>query len=106
MRHAGAHPGLRSTRTVEALTAAGVEGLLDPLDVEALVLAWRTVSRVRNAITLVRGKPSDQLPRDPRERAAVSSVLGYPPGSSERMVNDYLRITRQAHAVVERVFWG
>ncbi len=106
MQHAGAHPGLRSTRTVEALTAAGVEGLLAPLDVEALVLAWRTVSRVRNAITLVRGKPSDQLPRDPRERAAVASVLGYPPGSSDRMVNDYLRITRQAHEVVERVFWG
>ena len=106
MRHAGAHPGLRSTRTVEALTAAAVEGLLAPVDVESLVLAWRTVSRVRNALTLVRGKPSDQLPRDPRERAAVSSVLGYPPGSSERMVNDYLRVTRQAHDVVERVFWG
>lgn len=106
MQHAGAHPGLRSTRTVEALTAAGVEGLLAPLDVEALVLAWRTVSRVRNAITLVRGKPSDQLPRDARERAAVSSVLGYPPGSSDVMVNDYLRTTRRAHDVVERVFWG
>jgi glutamate-ammonia-ligase adenylyltransferase len=54
----------------------------------------------------VRGKPSDQLPRDPRARAAVTSVLGYPPGSSDRMVNDYLRVTRQAHDVVERVFWG
>ena len=67
--------------------------------------AWRTVSEVRNAITLVRGKPGDHLPRDYREKAAVSMVLGYPPGDSERMVNDFLRITRRAHAVVERVFW-
>ncbi|MEZ5093119.1 bifunctional [glutamine synthetase] adenylyltransferase/[glutamine synthetase]-adenylyl-L-tyrosine phosphorylase [Nocardioides sp.] len=106
MRHAGAHPSLRSTRTVEALTAAGAAGLLAAADVDALVRAWRRVSQVRNAITLVRGKPSDQLPRDPRERAALASVLGYPPGSSDRMLNDYLRITRQAHDVVERVFWG
>ena len=63
------------------------------------------MSRVRNAITLVRGKPSDQLPHDPRERAAVAGILGYPPGESDRMVNDYLRVTRRAHDVVERVFW-
>ena len=64
------------------------------------------MSRVRNAITLVRGKGSDQLPSDPRERAAVAAVLGYPPGGSDEMVNDYLRTTRRASAVVDRVFWG
>ena len=70
-----------------------------------LAEAWRLVSRVRNAVTLVRGKAADQLPRDARERAAVARVLGYPQGSSDQMVNDYLRTTRRAHAVVERVFW-
>ena len=49
------------------------------------------VSRVRNAITLVRGKGSDQLPHDIRERAAVANVLGYPAGATDQMVNDYLR---------------
>ncbi len=106
MQYAGTHPGLRSTRTVDVLSAAGAAGLLDAADVDALVRAWRSVSHTRNAITLVRGKQSDQLPRDPRERAAVASVLGYRPGSSDRMVNDYLRVTRRAHDVVERVFWG
>ena len=71
-----------------------------------LAQAWRLVSRVRNAVTLVRGKPADQMPRDARERAAVAMVLGYETGSSDEMVNDYLRTTRRAHAVVERVFWG
>ena len=74
-------------------------------DAETLAEAWRLVSRVRNAVTLVRGKPYDQLPRDARERASVAGVLGYPQGSSDQMVNDYLRTTRRAHAVVERVFW-
>jgi glutamate-ammonia-ligase adenylyltransferase len=45
------------------------------------------------------------VPRDPRERAAVASVLGYGPGESDEMVNDYLRTTRRARGVVERVFW-
>ena len=79
--------------------------LLSDADADALDRAWRTVSRLRNAITLVTGKSGDQLPRDARERAAVASILGYGPGRSDEMVNDYLRTTRRARAVVDRVFW-
>ncbi|KRE96348.1 glutamine-synthetase adenylyltransferase [Nocardioides sp. Soil774] len=105
MRHAGEVPGLRTPQTLSALEAAVAADLVSEADAATLAEAWRLVSRVRNAVTLVRGKPSDQLPRDARERAAVARVLGYPPGSSDEMVNDYLRTTRRAHAVVERVFW-
>ncbi|CAA9339840.1 MAG: Glutamate-ammonia-ligase adenylyltransferase [uncultured Nocardioidaceae bacterium] len=106
LRHAHAVPGLRTTRTLVALRVAADAGLLAPDDAATLCEAWRTVSRVRNAIVLVRGKGSDQLPRDPRELAGVAQVLGHPPGAAEEMRNDYLRTTRRARAVVERVFWG
>ena len=46
--------------------------------------AWRTASGLRNAITQVRGKAADSLPRDTRERAAVAHIRGYPPGESDR----------------------
>jgi [glutamine synthetase] adenylyltransferase / [glutamine synthetase]-adenylyl-L-tyrosine phosphorylase len=105
MRHAGRVERLRTPQTLPALEAAAAAGLITAEDAETLAEAWRLVSRVRNAVTLVRGKPSDQLPRDAQERAAVARVLGYPQGSSDQMVNDYLRTTRRAHAVVERVFW-
>jgi len=105
MRHAGKVEGLRTPQTLPALEAAAAAGLIPEADAETLAEAWRLVSRVRNAVTLVRGKPADQLPRDARERAAVARVLGYPQGSSDQMVNDYLRTTRRAHTVVERVFW-
>jgi glutamate-ammonia-ligase adenylyltransferase len=105
MRHAGVVEGLRTPRTLDALGAAGEAGLLSADDADVLVRSWRTVSRVRNAITLVQGKGSDQLPRDPRTRAAMAAVLGYPPGGSDEMTNDYLRTTRRARAVVDRVFW-
>ncbi|WP_205475063.1 bifunctional [glutamine synthetase] adenylyltransferase/[glutamine synthetase]-adenylyl-L-tyrosine phosphorylase [Nocardioides sp. SYSU D00038] len=105
MQHAGRVPGLRTSRTLEALEAAREAGLVDAADAEELARSWRTTSRVRNAITLVRGRASDQFPHDTRERAAVASVLGYPAGSTDEMVNDQLRTMRRAHAVVERIFW-
>ncbi|MGI8645896.1 MAG: bifunctional [glutamine synthetase] adenylyltransferase/[glutamine synthetase]-adenylyl-L-tyrosine phosphorylase [Nocardioides sp.] len=106
LKYGGRHPELRSPRTLEALEAARTADVIRSDDADELAAAWRLVSRVRNAVTLVRGKPGDHLPRDAREKAAVASVLGYGAGSSDEMVNDYLRTTRRAHAVVERIFWG
>jgi glutamate-ammonia-ligase adenylyltransferase len=106
MCHAHAVPALRTTRTLDALAAATEAGLLEADDAAALAAAWRQVSRVRDAVTLVRGRASDQLPTNAVELRAVSAILGYPAGSSDQMVNDHLRATRQARVVVDRVFWG
>ena len=105
MRHADELPALRTPRTLTAVAAAREGGLLTDHDADVLAEGWRTVSRVRNAVTLVRGKSSDQLPDDVRERVAVAGILGYPLDDTDAMVNDYLRITRLARGVVERVFW-
>ena len=105
MRHAGRVEGLRTPQTLPALEAAAEADLISREDADTLAEAWRLVSRMRNAVTLVRGKPSDEVPRDARDRIAVARVLGYPEGASDRMINDYLRTTRRAHAVVERTFW-
>jgi glutamate-ammonia-ligase adenylyltransferase len=53
----------------------------------------------------VRGKPGEELPRDIRERSAIAAIMGYPPESSDAMVNDQLRYTRLARGVVDRIFW-
>src|SRR3546814_3081014 len=96
MQHAGTHESLQTPRTLNAIRAARDVELLTEEDADSLTEAWRLVSSMRNAITLVRGKPSDQVPRDSRERAAVASVLGYDAGESDAMVNDYMRTTRHA----------
>ncbi|MEQ7123438.1 bifunctional [glutamine synthetase] adenylyltransferase/[glutamine synthetase]-adenylyl-L-tyrosine phosphorylase [Actinopolymorpha sp. B11F2] len=105
LRHAGRLPELRTTRTVQALRAAASAELIDNSDAEALVSAWRLATRARNAVLLVRDQPSDSLPRDPRDLAAVSRVLGYAPLEAGRFLEDYRRVTRRARAVVDRVFW-
>jgi glutamate-ammonia-ligase adenylyltransferase len=106
MQYAGRLPALRTTRTLEALEAAVAAELLDVRDAQALTTAWRTASGLRNAIVQVRGRAADSLPRDTRERAAVAHIRGYAPGESDELVNDYLRVTRRARQVVERIFWG
>jgi glutamate-ammonia-ligase adenylyltransferase len=106
MQYAGRVEGLRTTRTLDALAAVVEAELLPREDAEALQQAWSMASRLRNRIVLVRGRASDSLPRDIREKAAVAHLCGYGPGESDELVNDYLRATRRARAVVDRVFWG
>ena len=96
----------RCTGPLEALAAAEAAGLLGAADHAALADAWTMASRLRNAIMLLRGRPSDSIPTDTRERAAVAEILGYAKGESSLMVEDYLRRTRLARQVMDRLFWG
>ena len=105
MCHGAAVPGLRTTRTLPALAAAAEARLLTGEQAEVLAHAWRSASRLRNAVLLVRGRPGDSLPTDLRELAGVARVLGYPPGAPAAMVEDYRRATRRARTVVEAVFY-
>ena len=105
LEHAHAVPGLRTTRTLDALDAAVGAGLLDAADADVLARAWCLATRIRGAIMLVRGRASDLLPTDHhRERGAVTRVLGYPAAGD--LLEDYRRRTRRARAVVDRVFYG
>lgn len=106
MQHGWAEPGLRTTRTREALAAACAAELIPGEDAQTLDEAWVLATRVRNAVMLVRGRPSDTFPAGPRELTAVGRYLGYEPGHVGDMLDDYRRITRRARAVVDERFYG
>jgi glutamate-ammonia-ligase adenylyltransferase len=105
LQHAADIKALQTPRTLEALVAARDAGLISPGDHDALAGAWLLATRVRNAIMLVRGRPSDQLPRRGPELAGVARVLGTPIGGDPgEFVDDYLRTMRRGRQAVERVF--
>ncbi|MFQ1000940.1 bifunctional [glutamine synthetase] adenylyltransferase/[glutamine synthetase]-adenylyl-L-tyrosine phosphorylase [Modestobacter sp. SSW1-42] len=107
LEHAARHPALRVTSTVAALHALTDAGLLDAEQAEALQTAWELASRARNAVFLVRGRPGDQLPRPGLELNGVARACGYGADTDPgQFLDDYRRVTRRAHAVVERVFYG
>jgi glutamate-ammonia-ligase adenylyltransferase len=107
LNHGHHVPGLRTTRTLDALAAAERGNLLTAEQAELLAGAWRLATRVRNALILVRDKAGDQLPNLGTELVAVARVLGYPLGSDPgQLIDDYRRAARRARRVVEAVFYG
>ncbi|WP_405559205.1 bifunctional [glutamine synthetase] adenylyltransferase/[glutamine synthetase]-adenylyl-L-tyrosine phosphorylase [Streptomyces canus] len=106
MRHGAGEPGLRTTRTRAALSAARVAGLISEEDTQVLDEAWVLATRVRNAVMLVRGRAGDTFPSETRELAAVGRYLGYEAGHVGDMLDDYRRTARRARGVVEELFYG
>ncbi|MEV8033798.1 bifunctional [glutamine synthetase] adenylyltransferase/[glutamine synthetase]-adenylyl-L-tyrosine phosphorylase [Streptomyces sp. NPDC086182] len=106
LQHGWVEPGLRTTRTREALAAACAAELLSTEDAATLDEAWVLATRVRNAVMLVRGRAGDTFPSDGRELAAVGRYLGYDPGHVGDMLDDYRRTTRRARAIVDELFYG
>ena len=106
LRHAHAVPALRNASTLQALDAIGAAELIPESDVAQLREAWLTATRARNALVLVRGKPTDQLPGPGRQLNAVAVAAGWRNGDGGEFLDNYLRVTRRAKAIVNNVFGG
>jgi glutamate-ammonia-ligase adenylyltransferase len=106
LQHGSKFPALQTPRTVPALRAAAAEGLLAAEDAAALEQAWSLTSRVRDVLVLVRGKPVETLPSSGRDLGGVARALGYPAEAQGEFLDHYRQVTRQARAVVERVFYA
>jgi [glutamine synthetase] adenylyltransferase / [glutamine synthetase]-adenylyl-L-tyrosine phosphorylase len=104
LQHAASMPAMQTTATLDALAGARAGGLIDAADEKALRAAWLIATRVRNAIVLAEGRPSDMVPSDPRSMAAVARAMGYRAGHTGDLLEDYLRATRRARQVHERLF--
>jgi [glutamine synthetase] adenylyltransferase / [glutamine synthetase]-adenylyl-L-tyrosine phosphorylase len=105
LRYGHEIPALRTPRTLDALTAARDAGLVSNMDAVFLARGWVMASQVRNALMLVRGRPSDQLPRQGTELAGVARALGHPASTEPGgFLDEYLRTARRSRAAAERVF--
>ncbi len=104
LRHAHEIEALHNTSTLESLDAIAAAKLASDDDVELLRHAWLTATRARNALVLVRGKPTDQLPGPGRQLNAVAVAAGWRTDDGSEFLDNYLRVTRRAKAVVRKVF--
>jgi len=106
LAHTGGILDLRTTSTVDALDTATQVGIIDPEDAEALRAAFLLASRIRNAITILRDKPSDLMPVNASDLDQVGQILGYAKGSGSHVRDDWHKLARRARVVVDRLFWG
>jgi [glutamine synthetase] adenylyltransferase / [glutamine synthetase]-adenylyl-L-tyrosine phosphorylase len=106
LRYAHNLPALHNTSTLQTLDAIGAAELVAESDVELLRDAWLTATRARNALVLVRGKPTDQLPGPGRQLNAVALAAGWGSDDGGEFLDNYLRVTRRAKGVVRKIFGG
>ena len=95
---------MHNTSTLESLDAIAAAELIPTDEVQLLRQAWLTATRARNALVLVRGKATDQLPGPGRQLNAVAVAAGWDNGDGGEFLDNYLRVTRRAKAVVRKVF--
>jgi glutamate-ammonia-ligase adenylyltransferase len=106
LQHANVLPALQNPATLASLDAIADAELMPADDVAQLKEAWLTATRARNALVLVRGRPTDQLPGPGRQLSAVAAAAGWSSGDGGEFLDNYLRVTRRAKAVVNKVFGG
>jgi glutamate-ammonia-ligase adenylyltransferase len=105
LRYGHAIETLHNTSTLESLDAIAAAELISAEDAELLRETWITVTRARNALVLVRGKPTDQLPGPGRQLNTVAVAAGWErSGDGGAFLDHYLRLTRRAKAIVHKVF--
>ncbi|MBV7295817.1 bifunctional [glutamine synthetase] adenylyltransferase/[glutamine synthetase]-adenylyl-L-tyrosine phosphorylase [Corynebacterium sp. TAE3-ERU12] len=106
LQHAHTVPGLHETSTLKCLDALEEAEVLSAEDVADLRDGWLTATRARNALVLARGKRTDQLPQPGPQLAPVAGAAGWDHTDSAGFMENYLRVSRHARRVVDRVFWG
>ena len=105
LQHAARIPELQTTRTLQALNVATEYSLISREDATTLSEAWLLATRVRNAIVLIKGRPSDVLPSDLLDLGRVAHLMGFGHGSGQALMENYRRTTRRARVVVEKLFF-
>ena len=109
MMHANTYPELHNTSTLEILDFLVTDAAADIIDsaqARMLTEAWLLATAARNALVLVTGKRTDQLPGPGAQLNQVAGAAGYDPHDAQAFLDHYLKVTRRAHRVVEEVFWG
>ena len=105
-QHGHAHPELQVTGTLEALDAASSLELMSADDASRLREAFVFLMELRNRIFFLYAKPVDALPTKPEELEALGIAMGLKGQPRQEVEERYLRVSRRARKVAERLIYG
>jgi glutamate-ammonia-ligase adenylyltransferase len=102
VKHGAAHPQIRVTGTLDALSALAAAGVLDRDDAEHLSAGYRFQRSVEARIRLMDAAGRHEVPDEPRELAKLAFLLDY--ASPERLARDISESRRRTRALFDRIF--
>ncbi len=104
LRYGGAHPQVRTPRTLEAIERLAEERLVEQSVARDLGEAFVFLTDVKDALEVDRRVHAEAVPAAPEEQQALARRLGYEEYPRQSFVDEYLRITRRCRRAMERVF--
>jgi glutamate-ammonia-ligase adenylyltransferase len=105
MRFGGAHPEVRTNRTLEAVERLAEQRFLEQSVAHDLGEAFVFLSDVKNALEVDRRLHAEAIPPGPDDQTVLARRLGYEEYPRQSFIDDYLRVTRRARRAMERVFY-
>ena len=106
MQHGGSVDALRTGGTLGALEAARRAQLVDEESVRVLRESYLFLSRLRNRLYLMVGRPVDALPPQPERMEALGIAMGYTEQPRQEVEEEYLRHTRRTRRIAEPLIFG
>ncbi|MFC0265133.1 bifunctional [glutamine synthetase] adenylyltransferase/[glutamine synthetase]-adenylyl-L-tyrosine phosphorylase [Alloscardovia macacae] len=108
LKHAHEWSDIRTTHTLDALTALEHHGAMSAKDAAALRDAWALCTNLRNASFLWSGRvrQADIIPDDFFDMGGLGVVLGHPAHRGAQYLDDVMGIMRKCRDVVDRLFYG
>ncbi len=104
MRHGGAHPEVRTRRTLDAIERLAEDKLMEGSVAHDLGEAFVFLCSVKNGLEVDRRLHAEALPPSPEDQTALARLLGYEEYPRQSFIDDYLRVTRRCRRAMERVF--
>ncbi len=104
LRSGGAHPEIRSRRTLEAIDRLAAAKLISGSAARDLGEAFVFCTDVKNALEMDRRVHAEAVPPGHADQTALARRLGYEEYPRQSFIDDYLRVTRRARRAMERVF--
>ncbi|HEX6331649.1 MAG TPA: hypothetical protein VF129_10245 [Actinomycetota bacterium] len=105
MRHGGAHPEVRTPRTLEAIEALAELRLIEDSSALALGEAFVFLSDVKNALEVDRRVHAEAIPATAEGQLALARRLGFEEYPRQSFLEEYRRVTRRCRRAMERVFY-
>jgi len=104
MRHGGAHPQVRTRRTLEAIDRLAEARLIEGGVARDLGEAFVFLCDVKNALEVDRRLHAEAIPASPHDQTVLARLLGYEEYPRQSFLDNYLRVTRRCRRAMERVF--
>lgn len=106
MQHGASVDALRTGGTLEALEAARRARLLDDDAERVLRDSYLFLTRLRNRLYLMVGRPVDALPPQPERMEALGIAMGYSDQPRQEVEEEYMRLTRRTRRIAEPLIFG